>query len=272
MLSLDPMTNAMKVDAAVQITQVRNATLLLEVGGQKILLDPMLGAKGFMGAVPSTSGNESRNPTVDLGVPLGDLVDPDVVVVTHTHPDHWDAAATALLPRQVPLVVQNTADGETIAAEGFTEVRVLSPSVSVGATSFTRTDGQHGSDEVLATWGAQLGQVSGVVLRHPDEPVVYVVGDSVLNDAVRAALAEYQPDIVVLNTGDARWADGSSILMDADDVLRVHEAAPQARIVTVHMEALNHCVVTRAQVRELVQHHDLAEHVFVPDDGHTLTF
>ena len=51
----------------------------------------------------------------------------------------------------------------------------------------------------------------------------YVAGDSVLSDGVRKALAEHQPDIVVLNTGDARMADGSSILMNADDLLQVHK-------------------------------------------------
>jgi hypothetical protein len=55
--------------------------------------------------------------------------------------------------------------------------------------------------------------------------------------------------------------------MGAQDVLRVHEAAPQAPIVTVHMEWLNDCTETRAEVRDLAREHGIAERVLVPEDG-----
>ncbi|MEW1835225.1 MBL fold metallo-hydrolase [Microbacterium sp. NPDC079995] len=82
---------------------MRNATLLLAVGGIRILVDPLLGAEGSQPG----SASSRRNPLVDLVVPLADLIDPDVVVVTHTHSDHWDAAAAALPPREVPAHVQH---------------------------------------------------------------------------------------------------------------------------------------------------------------------
>lgn len=255
----------------MKITQVRNATILLEAGGQRVLVDPMFGAKGSFGPAPTSVGDSSRNPTVDLTVPLNDLLDVDVVVVTHTHPDHWDAAAAALLPREVPLLVQNTGDAEIIAAEGFTDVRVMDEPVEVGGTEFVRTDGQHGSDATVAAW-PRLGEVSGVVVRRSGEPTVYVAGDTVWNEHVREALEEHQPDIVVLNTGEATWQDGSPIIMGAADVLEVHRTAPQARIVAVHMQALNHCVVTRDDVRELARRHGIARQVLVPEDGEALTF
>ncbi|WP_432561695.1 MBL fold metallo-hydrolase [Kineococcus sp. SYSU DK003] len=255
----------------MKITQVRNATLLLEVGGHRIVVDPMLGAKGSMDPFPAASGNTSRNPTVDLVVPLADLLDPDVVVVTHTHGDHWDTAAAALLPRGVTLLVQNQADAEEISAAGFQDVRILDGTVTVGQTSFTLTGGRHGAEEVLSALPV-LGEVSGVVVRHPGEPTLYIAGDTVWNEKVQAALAEHQPDVVVLNTGEARVGPGFAILMGDQDVLTVHEAAPAARIVAVHMEALNHCTVTRAQVRDLARERGLGEQVLVPEDGETLTF
>ncbi|WP_411733577.1 MBL fold metallo-hydrolase [Paeniglutamicibacter sp.] len=255
----------------MKLKHVRNATMVLELGDQRILVDPMLGAKGSMDPFPNSAGNSTRNPTTDLAVPLAELIDVDVVVVTHIHLDHWDNAAASLLPRDVPLLVQNEADGKAISANGFSNVQVLKEPLRIGQTVFTRTAGQHGSDAVLATWPS-LGEVSGVVINHPGEPSIYVAGDTVWNDQVNEALAEHRPDIVVLNTGEARLPDNSRLIMDAQEILEVHAAAPQARIVAVHMEALNHCVVTRAQVRALVREHQIAEHVLVPEDGEVLIF
>ncbi|WP_069387240.1 MBL fold metallo-hydrolase [Cellulosimicrobium cellulans] len=256
----------------MQMTQVRNATIVLEVGGKTVLVDPMLGARGSTDAFPSETGNTSRNPLVDLVVTLGDLLTPDVVVVTHTHPDHWDVAAAALLPRDVPVLVQHDADAEVVAKDGFTDVRVLAEPITVDGTVFTRTGGRHGSDEALAAMPEVLGEVMGVVVSHPDEPVVYVAGDTILTDDVRSALEQHDPDVVVLNTGGAVPTPMGPIIMGAEDVVEVHRLAPRARLVAVHMEALNHCPVTRADVRTAAAEQGIDDSVLVPEDGEVLTF
>jgi L-ascorbate metabolism protein UlaG (beta-lactamase superfamily) len=133
----------------MRLTHVRNATMLLEIGGTMVLVDPMLGAKGSMDPFASVTGNTERNPLVDLVTPLADLLAPDVVVVTHTHTDHWDGAAAALLPRGVTILVQHAEDARLIAAQGFADVRILDRPVRVGGLEFRRTAGQHGSDAVL---------------------------------------------------------------------------------------------------------------------------
>lgn len=71
----------------------------------------------------------------------------------------------------------------------------------------------------------------------------------------------------MLNTGEARRAEGDAIIMGAQDVLRTHRAAP-----TAHMEALNHCVVTREEVRSLARDHGIADRVHAPTDGERLEF
>ncbi len=249
----------------MKITQVRNATLLLEVGGIRVLVDPMLGAKGSQPGFAS----ERRNPLVDLVVPLADLLDPDIVVVTHTHSDHWDAAAAALLPRDVPVLVQHGEDAAKIADAGFTRVTVLGEPTTMYGVTFTRTGGQHGSDATLAA-APRLGEVMGVVIAHPDEQTLYIAGDTVYHPAVEQALAAHRPDVIVLNTGEAVLPGLDPILMGAEDVVRVHGLAPDARIVAVHMEALDHCTVTRDDVRATAEANGIVESVEVPEDGETL--
>jgi len=54
--------------AAVQVSLARHATLLVEMAGLRILVDPMLGDPGSAPPVPGTP-NQRPNPLVPLAVP-----------------------------------------------------------------------------------------------------------------------------------------------------------------------------------------------------------
>lgn len=82
---------------------IRHATVLVELAGKKILVDPMLSSKEALDPIPNAA-NSLRIPMVDL--PFGDKVlaqllqDIDAVLVTHTHRDHWDIAAQTQIPKK----------------------------------------------------------------------------------------------------------------------------------------------------------------------------
>jgi L-ascorbate metabolism protein UlaG (beta-lactamase superfamily) len=76
-------------------------------------------------------------------------------------------------------------------------------------------------------------------------PTLYIAGDTIWCDEVREALERYKPAGVVVNTGTAQFLRGDPITMTADDVVAVCQAAPAAQVVAVHMEAINHCLLTR---------------------------
>jgi hypothetical protein len=115
------------------------------------------------------------------------------------------------------------------------------------------TRGRHGTGEL----GDQLGPVSGWVVDG-----VYIAGDTIWCDEVASALAEHEPHTVVVNGGGACFLVGEPIVMDAADVGHAREAT-DARLVVVHLEAINHCVEPRSIYREL-------DSVVVPADGETL--
>jgi L-ascorbate metabolism protein UlaG (beta-lactamase superfamily) len=115
-----------------------------------------------------------------------------------------------------------------------------------------------------------MGAVSGFVVRAEDSPTLYVAGDTVFCPEVEEALDAHEPDVVVVNAGGARFLEGDPITMTAEDVARVCHARPDALVVAVHMEAINHCLLTRDELRSELQREGLAQRVEIPADGETL--
>jgi L-ascorbate metabolism protein UlaG (beta-lactamase superfamily) len=247
------------------LTLVRHATLVVDYAGKRLLVDPMLGDPGSAPPVENTP-NQRPNPLVPLPVPAPELVsNVDAVLVTHMHEDHLDPTAIEALPKALPLACQPE-DAEDLRSLGFSDVRPVDDSIDLLGIGVARTGGQHGTGEIAE----QLAPVSGFVLSASGEPTLYIAGDTIWCDDVSSALSEHSPDVVVVNAGGARFLEGDPITMTPDDVIAVTEATPpDTAVVAVHMEAINHCVVTRAELREALG--DLLEtRVFVPDDGSAL--
>jgi L-ascorbate metabolism protein UlaG (beta-lactamase superfamily) len=185
-------------------------------------------------------------------VPAEDVVrGPDAVLVTHLHRDHLDETAERLLPRDVPVFCQP--EDEARLRELGLQARPVADSVEWDGLAIHRTGGRHGTGRIAE----RLAPVSGFVLGG-----LYIAGDTVWCDEVAAAIERHRPPVAVVNAGGARFLEGDPIVMDAADVLEVAGRVPT--VVAVHMEAINHCVLTRAELRAA------APHVLVPDDGATI--
>lgn len=256
-----------------KITQIRNATLRIDYGGLRFLVDPMLAERHALAGFPGTVNSEQRNPMVHLPRPIAEIVDVDAVIVTHLHEDHWDQAARDALPKDLPIFAQNDADAVVIRDQGFTDVRVLSASSVFNGVRLIKTSGRHGTETHYEVMAEILGDVCGVVFSHPDEKTVYLAGDTIWNDEVAAVLSAQTPDIAILNAGYAmvQGIDGG-IIMGTEDVLRVHQAAPKALLIASHVEAINHCVLTRADLNVFAAEQGFSERLRTPGDGETISF
>lgn len=255
----------------MKLTQIRNATLTVEFAGKKILIDPMLARKGTYPGFEGTVNSHLANPLVELPVAVDTLLDVDAVIVTHTHADHWDDAAQKLIPKDMLVFAQHARDAALIRNAGFKNVRVLTENTYFENITLIKTFGQHGSDEALEQIGEILGDACGVVFKHPDEKTLYLAGDTVWNEYVIQNLEAYSPDVIILNTGDAQVIGLGSIIMGKEDVSHVCEAVPHSTIFTTHMEAINHCTLSRAELRQFIGEKGLTSRVLVPEDGETCT-
>ena len=246
----------------MRLRLIRHATLIVELAGRCVLVDPMLDPARARPPVENTS-NDRRNPLVELPEPVELLVrNLDAVLVTHLHADHLDETAVDLLPKDVPLLCQPPDEG-TLRDRGFTDVRPIDAAGELYGIAVARTGGRHGTGKIAE----MLAPVSGFVLSGPGEPSLYVAGDTVWCDEVATALDEHRPDVVVVNAGGARFTEGDPITMTADDIEAVTAHAPGARVVAVHLEAVNHCLETRADLHQRLRDAGLIERVTVPEDG-----
>ena len=117
-----------------------------------------------------------------------------------------------------------------------------------------RVPARHGHGAVAES----LAPVSGFVV---DE--LYLAGDTVWYPGVRETIERFEPRVAVVNAGGASFLEGGLIVMGVDDVREVAARVPV--VVCVHLEALNHCFLTRAELAAAVPG------VLIPRDGETVS-
>jgi L-ascorbate metabolism protein UlaG (beta-lactamase superfamily) len=248
----------------MRIRLLRHATLLVETGGRRFLVDPLLGPAGSQPPVPETP-NPRPNPLVGLPMqPLDTVAGISATLVTHLHSDHFDQTALGVVPRDRPVLCQPR-DHEMLLRAGLS-ARVVDPEVDADGVRITRTGGRHGTGAI----GAEMGEVSGFVLTADGEPTLYIAGDTIWCEEVEDAIAAHGPDVIVVNAGAAQFVHGDPITMDVRDVVATCNAAPDALVVAVHMEAINHCLLTRDGLRAALAAAGLEGRVLTPADGETL--
>jgi L-ascorbate metabolism protein UlaG (beta-lactamase superfamily) len=246
----------------MRLRLIRHATLIVEYGGHKLLVDPMLSDAGTQPPIEN-SPNPRPNPLVPLPISSADVLqDVEAVLVTHTHRDHWDTAAAELIPKSLPIFGQPE-DEEKFRTQKFTNVHPIKQASKWKDITFTRTSGQHGTGEI----GKKMAPVSGFVLETQGEPSFYIAGDTVWCLEVAEAIRAFQPRVTVVNTGAAQFLQGDPITMTAECVITVCRSAPKAQIVAVHMEAINHCLLTRADLAFQLEAARVIQQVAIPDDG-----
>ena len=78
----------------------------------------------------------------------------------------------------------------------------------------------------------------------------------------------------MLNAGAAEvnGFEGDPIIMGKEDTLRAYQAAPNATIIAVHMDAVNHMTLTREELGDYVREKDLEDRVLIPTDGEVMSF
>ncbi|MFT4414505.1 MBL fold metallo-hydrolase [Fredinandcohnia humi] len=246
----------------MKIQLIRHATHLITYKGLKLLLDPMLSPKGTLPPVPNAPNQHLNNPLSSLPVSLEELVGIDAIIVTHSHRDHFDNHAISILPKYIPLFCQ-PADEQLIKDKGFEHVIAIDGEFVWQGIELIRTEGRHGHGQLAEA----MGSVSGFILRTKDEPILYIIGDSVWYSDIQQYFKLFSPDAAIVFAGEAQFLDGLPITMGIADIENIRQTSPYTKLIISHMESWNHCLLKREEVRDYISQNKLENKISVPENG-----
>ena len=157
----------------MKITQVRNATIIVEYNNTKFLIDPWLMPKDYMPGFDMAINSEIRQPRVELPFEIEKIVDVDAVIITHIHPDHWDEFAENSLNKDIKVFVQSNFDKDYVISKGFTNVEIIQESgTKYNSITLYKTGTQHGKREIIKPLCDSVGlpyDAMGVVFKSNNE-------------------------------------------------------------------------------------------------------
>lgn len=123
-----------------------------------------------------------------------------------------------VIPKNTKLFARNEEDAKILKDGGFKDIEIVTETgINFGDIQLFKTFGEHGDDIVEGYYRmieiCGIRDVMGVVLKHPKEKTLYIAGDTVLCDDVRKAIKKYDPEIIIINVGDARFIEGGILIM-----------------------------------------------------------
>jgi L-ascorbate metabolism protein UlaG (beta-lactamase superfamily) len=246
---------------------IRHATFVLDTGTRKILVDPMLSDTGALPPVPLTP-RRRKNPLVPLPVEKSSLIkDIDAILLTHYHFDHFDKEAEDILPKNI-LVFCQPGDAIKLNKKGFINVEVITGNVEWEGISIKRFPAHHGEGSLFKQL---LGKSSSYFLQTGADSL-FITGDAILDQLLVNSLEEIKPKSVVAYCGAAQFLFGKPITLNYESLKSIKQLLPEAKIVAIHMDAINHCLLTKGELRELVTKDNLAQDIIIPNEGDLYAF
>jgi L-ascorbate metabolism protein UlaG (beta-lactamase superfamily) len=242
----------------VRLTHIGGPTVLIEVGGWRLLTDPTFDPPGRHYSFGWGSG--SRKLT-GPAIAANDLLPIDAVLLTHDHhDDNLDPAGRALLPSAG--VVVTTASGagrlggSARGLEPWQTTRLEAPGRPT--IEVTATPCRHGPPLSHPI----VGDVIGFALRWEgqDDGVLWISGDTVLYDGVREVAARLEVDTALLHLGGVQFGVTGPLryTMTARDAVELCGLVKPRTAIPIHYEGWKHF----KQGREAIE----AELAAAPED------
>lgn len=227
----------------IRLTAIGGPTTLIEVGGWRLLTDPTFDPPGRRYSFGW--GGSSRKLAGPAMAPteLGAL---DAVLLTHDqHADNLDAAGRALLPR-AGRVVTTAAGAARVGGTGLAPWQATTleapgrPTIEVTATPC-----RHGPPGFRPI----VGDVIGFALRW-DGGSLWISGDTVLYDGVRAVAGRVEADVALLHLGCVRFPVTGPLryTLSAREAVELCDLVRPRLVVPVHHEGWSHFRQGRADV------------------------
>lgn len=255
----------------MKFTQIRHGSHIIEYRSKKFLVDPVLAGKGTTFALPKGRVKD-KNPLLPLPFDTGFIKEIDAILITHMHFDHFDQSAKDLLPKTMPIYC-HPMDANKIKKAGFSNVIGIKDKIIVEKTITIESinGGQHGVGLVGKLMGRTTGYMFKDLSQEKKEPVVYLIGDSIWCEEVKAALDAHQPEVIIAFAGEARLPFGEPITMSTSDLDQMALYTKRADIIVNHMDTWNHCFLTRDKLKKFIEMKSYKYRFYIPEDGEKIS-
>ncbi|MGP8152831.1 MAG: MBL fold metallo-hydrolase [Smithella sp.] len=254
----------------MKIQHIRNACMIIHCNDQRILVDPCLSPKGSLPPYTVFRIRPRLNPTVDLP-PNSESTLSQITcgLITHFrygHFDHLDKSGFRLLAQKQVPVYCNDRDEPHLRRRHINtiplKINLRNDFISGYITPIPTAHG-------YGLIGRFMGHGTGYFIEPAGDKTIYISGDTVMTQTVHHVLKDLRPDISILNAGIATLDIGRPILMPLHEQLDFIRIAP-GKVIAVHLEAFNHCLMNRNMLRDAVLKEGLSKKLMIPQDGELL--
>lgn len=224
----------------VRLTHIGGPTVLIEVGGWRLLTDPTFdppGRRYYFGR--GTGSRKLAGPAI-AAADLGPI---DAVLLSHDqHADNLDNAGRALLPAAGTIVT--TASGAIRLGDGarglepWADTQLEAPGRA--PIEITATPCRHGPPLSRPL----TGDVIGFALKwdNQEHGVLWISGDTVLYDGVRQVADRLQVGTALLHLGGVRFpiSGPARYTMTAKEAVELCRLVQPRTVIPIHYEGWKH--------------------------------
>ncbi|MFC9328842.1 MBL fold metallo-hydrolase [Kitasatospora sp. NPDC057015] len=233
----------------ITITHIGTATVLLEIGGFRLLTDPVFDPA----PAQYRFGTATLNSTAGPALTIDQLPAIDAVLLSHDeHPDNLDHAGRALLAGRT---VVTTTSGAGRLGDGAVG---LDPWASHEITRGTE------SLRITATPALHAGDVIGfVVEQHGEQEALYISGDTVYFDELDEIAQRFTIDTAVLHFGAAQVDEIGElpITLDGAQGVELLRSLGARNVVPIHYTSWAHFSQGREDVNSAFDQAGLTTHL-----------